>query len=131
MTQMYDRRVHVCVQENYHRPNEDQMIDRILQLLEAADYKAKVFVDAANQSLIKRLKARVGHNEPTDLEWHLDYLKRHKVQPSEYVNHMLIVPVPFNLHGPRLLQTLHAYIQRNLIAIHPDFTELIQSLQSA
>lgn len=131
MTQMYNRRVFVCYQENFHRPDEDDMIERIMTLLAAADFKANVFVDAANQSFIKRLKQRVHHNEVSDWEWHQNYLKQNKVPDSEWVNHMIVVPVSFNVHGPRLLQTLHAYVQRNLIGIPPDFTELIQSLQSA
>jgi len=77
-------------QENYHRPDEDEMADRILQLLDAADYKANVFVDSANQAFIRKLKTRVRHNEVVDLEWHLDYLRSNKAPDSEFVNHMIL-----------------------------------------
>jgi hypothetical protein len=116
--------VHIHTAEQYERPHEDDMIDRILELLEGAEYKANVFVDAINISFIRKLKSKVKkHGKQTDIDWHLDYLRRNNLagkNDSELPRYMIVVPVSFAKHGPRLLQIASIYIQRRWPAIHPN-----------
>lgn len=135
LLQLYDSKVHVCVAEQYHRPNEDVMCDRILQLLEGTRYQANIYIDAANQSFIRKLKSQlVRHGEQIDIEGQLQYLRKRNLTGTDDVDlpkWMICVPVSFAKTGPRLLQTAVTYVQRNWVAIHPSFQELIESMQAA
>jgi hypothetical protein len=135
LLQLWDSKVHVHTAEKYHRPNEDQMVERILQLLEGTRYTANVYVDAANQSFIRKLKSKlVRRGEQTDIESQLDFLRKKNLAGKDDIDlprYMTVVPVSFGKHGPRLLQTAATYIQRNWVAIHPVFADLIEAMQAA
>ncbi len=135
LLQLWDSKVHVTAAEKYHRPNEDQMVDRILQLLEGTLYQANIYVDAANQSFIRKLKSRlVRRCEQIDIESQLEFLRKKNLAGKDDIDlprYMTVVPVSFGKHGPRLLQTAATYIQRNWVAIHPVFSDLIEAMQAA
>jgi hypothetical protein len=133
--QIWNGHVHVFAAEQYHRPDEDEMVERILQLWHGTGRSANIFVDAANQAFIKKMKSALKPwGEQVDIDWHLQYLRRHDLAGKNDINipsHMICCPVAFNAHGARLLQTAATYMQRHWVAIHPDFAELIESLQAA
>ncbi|MDQ3968164.1 MAG: hypothetical protein M3275_07195 [Thermoproteota archaeon] len=133
--QIWADHVHIFAAEQYHRPDEDEMVERVLELWHGTNHSARIFVDAANQAWIRKMKSALKpYGEQVDIEWQLQYLRKHNLAGKNDINipsYMICCPVPFNVHGPRLLQTAATYIQRHWVAIHPDFTELIEALQAA
>lgn len=96
--QLWNGKCHVFCAEQYERPNEDDMIDRILQLWNGTHGRANIFVDAANQSFIRKLKSEIKHGEQVDVVWQLEYLRRHgwAGKNDELIGrHMIVCPVSF------------------------------------
>jgi hypothetical protein len=139
VTQIYDGRLHVNTAQAFERPHEDDMINFILDLFDATNRSANIFCDAANPSFILKLKSKLppdfqGNKERTDTEFYIDYLRRHNwagENDQSLGRYMTVVPVSFGKYGSVLLQRLATYIQRGWLVIHPQFQELIESLQSA
>jgi hypothetical protein len=133
--QIWGQHAHVFYASQFSRPDEDEMVDIIMRLWHGTHREANIFVDAANQAFIRKLKSRLKpYNENVDLEWQLEYLRKHGWAGKDDENlsqHMIVVPVSFGKQGPLLLQKAATAIQRNWVAIHPKFTELIEQLQSA
>jgi hypothetical protein len=136
--QIWNRHVHVFAAEAYTRPNFDQMIDRVMELWQGTSCQAKIYVDSSNPGWIRLLKARMSPltsgRERVDFENYIQHLREkghsgdHDMKLGDY---MSVVPVVFSTHAPRLLQAAAFYVQRHLVAIHPDFKELIEDLHSA
>ena len=138
MLQLWDRKVHVHTAIQSSRPNEDEVIERIINLYESTNRQANIFVDAAAPHFIAKLKYRISQggerNERVDYDNHIAYLRKHGwagENDSDLPRQMTVVPVPFNKHGPRMLSALSTYIERGWLAVHPKFGELIQALQAA
>jgi hypothetical protein len=134
-TQIWNQHLHVFCAETYSRPNYDRMVDRIVGLWrDGTSCRGTIYVDANNPSFIRILKQNMGNGERVDYEDQIDRLRARGYAGDNDIllsDHMKCVPVNFRTHGPRLLQTASLYIQRRLIAIHPDFKDLIASMQSA
>jgi hypothetical protein len=136
--QIWNRHVHIFAAESYSRPNFDQMIDRVMELWQGTSCNAKIYVDSSNPGWIRLLKARMspltGGRERVDFENYIQHLREkghagdHDMKLSDF---MSVVPVVFSTHAPRLLQAAAFYVQRHLVAIHPDFKLLIEDLHSA
>src|SRR5215216_1497401 len=135
--QIWNKRLHVFTAETYRRANHDQMIERVMNLWkEGTSCRGTVFVDGSNPIFIRSLKTRMSSytNERIDFEEHIDWLRAKGFAGDHDINlsqHMSCVPVYFQTHGPRLLQIASVYVQRHLVSIHPNFRELISSIQSA
>ena len=132
--QIWDKHLHCFAAETYSRPNTDRMIDRILELWSGTGYSGTIYVDGSNPSFVRTLKQNMGRGERVDFEDHIEYLRHHGYAGYQDMNlsdYMRCVPVYFNTHGARLLQTASLYVQRHLLALHPDFKELIASMHSA
>jgi len=137
MVYLYNDKLHVTVAEEHYQPDEDEMLDKILKLYERTQQpnKTKIFVDASAVPFIRRLKACFP-NERTDYEKYQDELRKRGLltaskDEAEMVHYMKVIPVPFNKYGQKMLASLHAFLQRGDLAIHPKFHTLISALQSA
>jgi hypothetical protein len=132
--QIWDGKVHCFYAKQFERPYYSEMVSLILKLWHGTHNTANIFVDAANPTFIKQLKSEIKHGEQVDVGWQLDYLRKHNwigKHDEGIGKHMIVCPVNFAGHGARLLQTAATYIQRNWVAIHPSFVELIEAMQAA
>lgn len=136
--------VNVFAQENYSRADEDFLINRVIELWrKTGNRRTNIYVDAAQGWFIKRLKremiTRYNIADQIDYELELDSLRKRAtgtnwlgVNEERIGNLVLVVPVSFAKHGPRMLETLFSLIQKGSVAIDgKEFPSLIQDLQAA
>ena len=136
---IFDQKIHVLAAEE-HGPyvDEDKMVQRLLQLRSKTPnpQKTRIWIDGSAVSFIRRLKGMIP-GEQTDYQAQIDYLKRHKWLEDESKeldlmnNGVSVIPVSFTKHGANMLSNLYVFLSRGEISIHPKFTTLIASLQSA
>jgi hypothetical protein len=86
----------------------------------------KVYIDAANPSFIRALKMAIGDRE--DYESQISYYKKMK---WNWHNHMIIIPVSFNIEHKEMLGHCKMMLEKSYIAINPVFDKLITSLRTA
>ena len=115
------------------------MIKTTVRLLEKHDIRfynsCRIFVDGANPSFIRALKARVG--EDTEYE---DQIARWKSYNGANVvtlpwitNNMFVLPVAFSKYHKEMLahcKELMEY-QNGMVAIHPRHNKLVEALRTA
>jgi hypothetical protein len=135
--QIWNQHLHCFAAESYTRPGMDKMIDRIINLWkDGTNCRGHIYVDASAPLFIRSLKQSMStydSQEQVDYEEQIDRLRARGLAGDDDLNigsYMHAIPVNFRTHGPRLLQILSLYVQRRILSIHPDFTNLITSLQS-
>ena len=89
------------------------------------EYK-KIYIDAANPSFIRALKLQIGDRE--DYENQIAYYKKMK---WNWHNHMIVIPVSFNVEHKEMLGHAKLMLEKSYIAIDPIFDKLITSLRTA
>lgn len=112
-----------------HRPNFDDIIDRILELKRKYGYINNIIVDSANPEVITALK--IQFNERYDEQYIKDKIFWCKQNNQHLENYMLIVPRSFSVEGKQMLQHLSSLLDQNLIAIPPRYEDLINGLRAA
>lgn len=130
--------INVLHAEEYHRPDFNEMIELTANLIEEYNISFsnndRIFIDGANSSVIRAIKARV--NEDTDYEQQITYYR--KTYGSAYnleslMHNMFIIPIPFAKHHKQMLAHCKEIIESDGqgLAIHPRFNKLITSLRTA
>ena len=96
--------------------------------------KSRVFVDGANPSFIRALKARIG--EDANYEQQITFFR--KQFPSIYdlqflQQNMFVIPVPFSKKHKDMLAHAKEMLEykNGQVAINPRFTKLITALRTA
>lgn len=118
VTQFVDGHVQILHSEEYKRPDFNEMLDKVWDLL--VEYNVqKIFIDGANPSFIKGLKIQWG--ERPDYE---------NVKREEY-HWMRVEPVNFNQEHKEMLGHCKLFLEKGYIAINPVFDKLIISLRTA
>jgi hypothetical protein len=136
--QLWNGKAHIFYAKSFSRPMEDDMVQLLLRLWKyGTQGRANIFCDFANVNFIRKLKAAIaalGYEEPVDITWHLDYIRKHGWAGRNDENigqHMIVCPVSFGKYGADLLQKSATFVQRRWLAINPDaFPELIEQMQS-
>ena len=136
--QLWNGKAHIFYAKSFSRPMEDDMVQLLLRLWKyGTQGRANVFCDFANVNFIRKLKAAIaalGYEEPTDITWHLEYIRKNGWAGRNDENigqHMIVCPVSFGKYGADLLQKSATFVQRRWLSINPDaFSELIEQLQS-
>lgn len=136
--QIWNGKCHIFYASEFERPDQTEMVELILKLWLGTHKRANIFVDSAASLVINSLKSEINrrydNTEQVDVNRHLEYIRKYNFLAKDYSDigqNMIVCPISFNAFGPKLLQTAAAYIQRNWVAIHPSFSELISQLQSA
>jgi hypothetical protein len=134
-TQLVDGKIQVIHAEEYDRPNFTDMINVIWSLKQQYGHVTNIYVDAANPEVWQALKKEVG--EP----YNQQYIADQRIECRKYNLHledrMIIVPVPFSVEGGHMLQHAKWLLEEteddgsSLIAIHPSFEKLLNSLRTA
>jgi hypothetical protein len=118
VTQFVDGCVEILHAEEYKRPDFNEMLEKVWDLLAGYNVK-KIFIDGANPSFIKGLKIQWG--ERPDFE---NVKKEHR-------QYMKVEPVNFNQEHKEMLGHCKLFLEKGYIAINPIFDKLITSLRTA
>lgn len=115
----------VLYAQSFERATYEQMKSIAYQLTKQHDIDT-VYVDAANPEFIKSLKTLL--DEPIKYE---DTVRAAQSKGYRLEDLMKVVPVNFRQEDKALLQHSKALIEAGEIAIHPDFTDLLNDLRIA
>jgi hypothetical protein len=118
VTQFVDGQVQVLHAQDYKRPDFNEMLEKVWDLLAGYNVQ-KIYIDGANPSFIKGLKIQWG--ERPDYE---NVKKEHR-------QYMKVEPVNFNQEHKEMLGQCKLYLEKGHIAINPVFDKLIISLRTA
>jgi hypothetical protein len=130
VTQWVDGLVQIMHAEEYHRPDYNEMLSLVYDLM--SKYQVdKVYIDGANPSFIKSLKLQIGEDPDYD-----KVIARYKLEKmtGNWSQNMRIVPVNFNSEHKAMLGHCKMILEddRGRIAINPEkFDKLITSLRTA
>jgi hypothetical protein len=130
--------VNVLHAEEYPRADFNEMIQRTIDLLLKYDItfegRSRIFVDGANPSFIRALKARV--SEDDNYENFIAHLKTSygaNFGLHSLIYNMFVVPIAFNREHRNML----AYVKKlmeygsGVVAINPKHSKLITALLTA
>jgi hypothetical protein len=129
VTQRVDNQIQIIHAEEYHRPDFNQMLSIIWDLLRKYGWTiTKIYVDGANPSFIRTLKIQMGEDE--DYE---EIIKECKTKKRDYELDMDVIPVHFSVEHKAMLGNCKMLLERNggYVAINPKFNKLITSLRTA
>jgi Terminase RNaseH-like domain len=118
VTQFVDGQVQILHAEDYKRPDFNEMLGKVWDLLAGYNVQ-KIYIDGANPSFIKGLKIQWG--ERPDYE---NVKKEHR-------QYMKVEPVNFNQEHKGMLGQCKLYLEKGHIAINPVFDKLEISLRTA
>ena len=118
ITQFVDGQVQILHAEEYKRPDFNEMLSRVWDLLVKHSVQ-KVLIDGANPSFIKSLKLQWGERP--------DYENEKK----EYYKYMRVEPVSFGKEHKEMLGHCKMLLEQGYIAINPAFDKLVISLRTA
>lgn len=121
-----------CIQllyaEEFERPSFSEMIDKILSIYRNFVVD-KIYIDAANPEIIKAVKAAVG--DRPDYERQISNLKTRHPKYLDLATFMNVIPMSFSSDGREMLAHTKACLDKNWLAIHPNFHKLIIALRTA
>jgi hypothetical protein len=118
VTQFIDGQVQIMHAEEYKRPDFNEMLEKVWDLLVKHSVQ-KVLIDGANPSFIRSLKIQWGERP--------DYENEKK----ELYAYMKVVPVSFGKEHKEMLGHCKLLLEQGYIAINPAFDKLIASLRTA
>jgi hypothetical protein len=129
--------VNVLHADEYHRADLNEMIDITLGLIKydiTFQNRCRIFVDGANPSFIRALKARVYEDseyEPFIARLKTSYGNRFNLESIIY--NMFVVPVAFNKEHRNMLAYAKKLMEYRggIVAINPRFNKLITALRTA
>jgi hypothetical protein len=138
ITELIDGMVNVLHAEEYPRPDFNEMIETTIQLLLKYNItfegRSRIFVDGANPSFIRALKARV--SEDDDYENMIAHLKTSygsNFGLHSLIYNMFVVPIAFNTQHRNMLAYAKKLMEygSGVVAINPSHTKLITALRTA
>jgi hypothetical protein len=129
VTQWVDGIVQILYAEEYHKPDYNEMLSIIYELMSKYDIDS-VYVDGANPSFIKSLKLQIGKDPDYD-----KVIARYRSEGlGDATKDMRIIPVNFKSEHKAMLAHCKMILEHEprKIAINPDkFDKLITSLRTA
>jgi hypothetical protein len=130
--------VNVLHAEEYPRPDFNVMIETTISLLDkyniAFDNRCRIFVDGANPSSIRALKARVSEDDDYEnMTAHLKTSYGSNFNLQSLVCNMFVVPIAFNKEHRNMLAYAKKLMEYSsgVVAISPSHTKLITALRTA
>ena len=130
--------INVLHADEHPRPDFNEMIETTLQLLNKYDIRfdnaCRIFVEGANPSFIRALKARVG--EDTEYEDQIARWKSYNgaaiADLAWFTNNIFVLPVQFSKYHKEMLAHCKLVMEyKRCIAIKPSFNKLITALRTA
>jgi hypothetical protein len=139
ITELVDGGINILHAEEYHRPDFNEMVDLAVNLIEQYNLSFwgndRIFVDGANPSFIRALKARVGESvtyEEDIARWKSDNGATF-VTLDWLTNNMFILPVAFSKEHKHMLAHTKSIVESDGkgLSINPKFNKLITALRTA
>src|ERR671933_640158 len=130
VTQWKDNHIQILHAEEYHRPDYNEMLNKVYSLM--SKYQVdKTYIDGANPSFIRSLKIQIGEDPEYD-----KVIARYKAEgfdDAAAIANMKVVPVNFNKEHKAMLGHYKMILEdeQRKIAINPVFDKLITSLRTA
>jgi len=118
VVQFVDGQLQILYAEEYKRPDFDEMLEKVWDLLVKYSIE-KVMIDGANPSFIRSLKINLGERP--------DYENEKK----ELYKYMKVEPVSFAKDHRAMLGHCKLLLEQGYVAINPAFDKLITSLRTA
>jgi hypothetical protein len=131
VTQWVDNHIQILHAEEYHRPDYNEMLSTVYNLMSKYDVD-KVYIDGANPSFIRSLKLQIG--EDPDYDKVIARYRSEGLGVEDATKDMKIVPVNFNSEHKAMLGHCKMILEddRGRIAINLDrFDKLITALRTA
>jgi len=138
ITELVDGQIAVLHAEEHRRPDFKQMISTTVRLLDQYNItfegRSRIFVDGANPSFIRALKAMV--SEDDNYENFIAHLKTSygtRFSMESLIYNMFVVPVAFNKEHRNLLAYAKKLMEygNGVVAINPKHPKLITTLRTA
>ena len=126
VTQFVDGQVQILFAEEFQRPDFNEMLSKVWDLLMEFGPMNKIHIDGANPSFIKSLKIKLGEDPDYDR-----VIDRYKHAKSDWRIGMKAIPVNFNQEHKEMLGHCKMLLEKDYIAINPAFDKLITSLRTA
>ena len=129
VTQKSDKLIQVLEAEEYYRPDFNQMLSIVWDLLQKYGRSInKIYIDGANPSFLRALKLQMGEDEEYD-----EIIKDCKARKRDYEYDMTVVPVNFSMEHKSMLGNVKMLLEKDggYVAINPKFDKLITSLRTA
>ena len=127
-------RINVLLAEEYgNRPSHEEMVQRILNIYQRYGNVKKIYCDSAASAFITSLKEQMG--ERTDWPEQIKQIKSrygNRVPADYYKEFMTVVPIVFASEHRELLSRTKMLLEYSeIVAIHPQFSQLIAALTTA
>lgn len=121
-----DGLIRVIYSEEFTRPDHNAMLYKIGELL--GDYRGinKCYIDGSAVSFIRSIKIQTGE----DAEYE-DIIKEYRSKGWDWESTMLFVPISFGVEHKQMLGNLKILLEKNHIAINPQFDKLLVALRTA
>jgi hypothetical protein len=126
ITQFVDDQVQILYAEEFQRPDFNEMLSKVWDLLMEFGSMNKIHIDGANPSFIKSLKIKLGEDPDYDR-----VIAGYKQIKSDWKIGMRVIPVNFNQEHKEMLGHCKMLLEKGYIAINPGFDKLLTSLRTA
>jgi hypothetical protein len=126
ITQFVDGQVQNLYAEEFQRPDFNEMLSKVWDLLMEFGPMNKIHIDGANPSFIKSLKIKLGEDPDYDR-----VIAGYKQIKSDWKIGMRVIPVNFNQEHKEMLGHCKMLLEKGYIAINPGFDKLLTSLRTA
>ena len=128
ITRISDQKIQILFANEFERPDYNEMLDRILNLLQKY-HVHKFYVDGANPEFIQSLKYQIGEtSSPLIYNQYIENAKKRHV-PLEQI--MKVIPVYFSTEHRSMLEHCKMMLEEGRLMIHPSFDKLITALRTA
>ena len=122
-----DGLIRVVYSQEFTRPDFNAMIWKVAELLGEYRNISKVYIDGSAVSFIRAIKLNTRQEEP-DYE---DIIKEDRAKGWDWESTFLYVPVSFAIEHKLLLGNLKLFLEREKLAIHPHFEDMLTCLRTA
>src|SRR5215208_3434272 len=126
ITQFVDGQVQLLYAEEFQRPDFNEMLSKVWDLLMEFGSMNKIHIDGANPSFIKSLKIKLGEDPDYDR-----VIARYKQTKADWRMGMKVIPVNFNQEHKEMLGHCKMLLEKGYMAINPVFDKLTTSLRTA
>jgi hypothetical protein len=127
VTQLVKDKIQVIYAQEFERPDFGEMMEKIVNMYRNCVI-SKIFVDAANPEIITAIKAEL--NERTDYEKQIMTLRQKHPRYLELSTWMNVIPKSFSSDGREMLAHAKTCMDRDYLAIHPNFHKLLVALRT-
>ena len=124
LTQMRNGRIEILYSQELRQPEFDELVD-IVAVIANKTNTTKIFTDGSNPALVRALK--------NSFEEYPKYAKytREEIEKKMYHGDMIVCPIPFNKMAKEMMFNLKEFVDKGLLVMREDQTNVIDCLKSA